>query len=866
MMADAEFKSLVYEIGSLERPEWMINSGLSKGVYHDRNPLMTIVLAGTKVRFRQIQPASNSGVTLSFLNDDSKTEAHHEVTTEWAEIVVRHVSVPFLSTPFTDHGGDIVKVEVEAYGGLKFLPFYNSEHGADLFFRIWDSEEAEYAVVESTSARILIPARDKGALKALHQATGLKSLTDYYDGIIDYFNYLAGLSFNPLASTDKNIPNRFFMKADKSGPGAAYYGHTWTAESSDSVARFWLDINGANWGSIHEIGHGYQGTFMANSSVHLGEVWNNVLAAHYQKKVLGEDYYKVGWLYVGGEENLYAYVKELFDSGTVGGNLSVILFFLLLIFERTGEQGIIEFFQRYRRLSNAAGFKAENYPAMDLLSAVAIDVANVDVSGFMSFAKVSLTPWQWFINMFSNANAVYPLYMLVSESSLKQVQGQLGLRCPFDLVSCAQLDVTGLKGSLSLNLEESLFGRLWGKVLLLRDGRGPDRAVEIRTKTVVINGLPVGPYALLLPSVDNGEYQGGSDYVPVKETINSVDCVYKKKYASALADQVINLGGLLGVFCKIHVSVSTGHLLVQVTGTSPHSYFEKVYAEITVRDLQENIVFYRSMLGDKTELFAEEIPISKGFCIEIFHLESSRIRVFSTPESAVIDIAKQVNKLKVTDQGLVNVELGTDAGKNLKGEIDKWAAIFDKNKNLVLYDECPIRQDMRRAINTFEESERNELFERYRTVEFARPPINRVFLGRNFLWRLQGNAGRNVGHVEVSIFSREVKVIFHNVVPHEYFASTYISVVVSSLEGKIKYSRELRGDRLAEASRDIIPFEYGGTISVMHREPSRSFLSNVETMKVATTGQVQHASYKSLLGLSLASYWPASKDKPSALE
>ena len=37
-MTRVDFKSRLYEICCLERPGWLLDSGLSKGIYHDRSP------------------------------------------------------------------------------------------------------------------------------------------------------------------------------------------------------------------------------------------------------------------------------------------------------------------------------------------------------------------------------------------------------------------------------------------------------------------------------------------------------------------------------------------------------------------------------------------------------------------------------------------------------------------------------------------------------------------------------------------------------------------------------------------------------------------------------------------------------------
>ena len=861
-MTDKEQRtSLAHTFYSLEKPDWLISSGMSKGIYHDRYALGAVLSAGVKIRFRQSFPASGMGSILHLLNNDSKTEIQQEVTTAWSEVISNVPSVPFFTTPYTEHARERISIDVEIEGDWKVLPIYKSGVNADLFFSVWDSVGAEYALFDSTCAKILIPVKDKVVMKTLHQVSGLQGLTDYYNGVFEYFNYLVGLSFDTAVPTDRNIPNRYFMKADKSGAGSAYYGEGWTAETSDSVAAFWLDIQGTNWGSLHEIGHGYQGLFMSNSTIKLGEVWNNLFAANYQYKLLGSEVYEAGWLYSGGEQNLYSRAMAAFDNGSVDADLALTLYFLLLMFARMGDRGIVEFHQRYRRLSNSPGFKAEDYPTMDFLSRVAIDVANVDVSAFMNFTKASLVSQQVVENAFSNATPLYPLYLLVPQSELGQVQARLGLRSPLDLVSCAQLDVTGLTGSVSFNFDGSIYSKISGKSFLLRDGRGPAKIVKISSMSVAVSNLPVGIYVLQLPSIDDGEYQAVSRSVVVKEKQSNYACVYERRNASNLADQHIFLGGLGGIFCKLGVNVSTGGMLVEVLSTSPHSYFkDEVYAEIRVMNSAGSVVFLRSMLGDKTELFSQNLPVASGYVVEIMHAEPSRLSVSNSSASTVIDSAAKVNRLRLTDQGLVNTRFVTDAGENLKNEIDKCAMTFESSPHLILHDEYPVKQDLRRAINTFAEPVCSQLFERYQTLEFARPTTGSPIMGTRFIWPLQGNAGRAVGSISMNTGGRIININFSAVVPHEYFSSVYVSVMLKSKEGEILYLRELRGDMLAEASHVELPFALGSTVSVMHREPFRSKIINEATQKITPVGCVQHVVFTALLGMNMYSYWPVITD------
>ncbi|MNY50058.1 hypothetical protein D3C86_1855350 [compost metagenome] len=84
----------------------------------------------------------------------------------------------------------------------------------------------------------------------------------------------------------------------------------------------------------------------------------------------------------------------------------------------------------------------------------------------------------------------------------------------------------------------------------------------------------------------------------------------------------------------------------------------------------------------------------------------------------------------------------------------------------------------------------------------------------------------------------------------------YLSVVLTSASGEIRYLRELRGDVLAESESIVLPLNFGDTVSVMHREPSRSNIEADGNGRWIQTGLVQHAIHNELRRLRLASYWP----------
>jgi hypothetical protein len=66
---------------------------------------------------------------------------------------------------------------------------------------------------------LLLPYADRdNAMKA-----GLSSLHAYYTHLFKCYNDWAGLSDRPDAPWNQDVANRYFVRADKHGVGAAYY-------------------------------------------------------------------------------------------------------------------------------------------------------------------------------------------------------------------------------------------------------------------------------------------------------------------------------------------------------------------------------------------------------------------------------------------------------------------------------------------------------------------------------------------------------------------------------------------------------------------------------------------------------------------
>lgn len=141
-------------IYTLPRPVWLDAAGMSKGIGHDRQHLGIILAAGQVVRVRQTNAAFTTKLKLRLLNDDNKTEVEFSIGNAWVEASVNAVSVPFIDTPYVE-GTPVL--EFEYPDASKPLPVYRKGENETTFFARWDAQDAEFALVDSEYANILVP-------------------------------------------------------------------------------------------------------------------------------------------------------------------------------------------------------------------------------------------------------------------------------------------------------------------------------------------------------------------------------------------------------------------------------------------------------------------------------------------------------------------------------------------------------------------------------------------------------------------------------------------------------------------------------------------------------------------------------------
>lgn len=703
------------EIFNLTRPTWLDKARMSKGINHDRQHLGIILDANKTIRIRQTNPHFTKKLTLRLLNVDSRTEDSALVGADWTELSVGAVSVPFVDTPYAEMGAT---VEYEYDNGAKKLPVYQQGGSQDAFFNEWDSQNAEFALVESEYAILLSPEISKVAFKNLWLTGGIDSLIDYYYSIFDFYNNLAGLSFDASQFTDLNCPNRYFMKADAESEYGAYYSNYWTAEASSSISSYWVEPDPTNWGSLHEIAHGYDPFYGRDLYFSVAEVWNNIYAASYQSLMLGERQYQEGWLYdYGNQAGVEQVINDNIDSGIPlnAWELRSKLYFLMLMFQASDIVAFTYFNQQYRLKCNTAGFTFTDYYLLDnIADSLASSGNKVDVAPFVLLAGGYITPVQRELNKFSRAVTVYPLNRLVEGSDLEALRRQLDLQTTFNLVSTEQLAVSGLTGNIVLTLEINDFRQIEGETLLLLNGGQNIRRLVIESSQINLTDLPVGVYTLHLPSGKNKKYQLDNDYLVVNQWDTRQTVNYNQKLASPLASQSFIMNGVdEDLFGRILVDQCNQTFTVDIVNPEPHYRYEnELYASVSLKDPQGYETFYLEIFGTNVELSHDELPFSVGSTLEIFHAETKTRLKLSPDFDGIIDTTSTVNTFEITGLGVKNIVLGNDPLDGLLAQIALAAEKLRANYEM-LHAECHAKDDIWLAIQSVPQPLRDELLVQY---------------------------------------------------------------------------------------------------------------------------------------------------------
>ncbi|ACO84629.1 putative mucin/carbohydrate-binding domain-containing protein [Clostridium botulinum] len=832
------------ELYTLENPTWFKKTGFSKGLGHDKQDLGIILPANVQLTIRQVNPNFKGNLTVRLLNDNNQ----HETSRTFNQTSIT-ISTPYSSVPFVDTvygGSEKPKIEYRVTSSMQTLPIYKKGQNEQSFFNEWDKAAAPFALVKDDYFQLLVPQKDKAYMKNMKDFSSIDQLILYYREIFEYYNKLAGISFNTNVQTDKNVPNKYFIKADKSGPGGGYYGGNHTAETSDSVASFWLT---KGWGALHEIGHGYQDDFTR------GEVWNNIYAHSLQKKDSDVDIFKNGWLYDYGKKDAVDYnVNKLWHQDKAAFNtwgLREQLYGYVLMKDKAGDDSFTHFNQEYRKLANTSGFNTSDYKQFDLISKCYGEISKLDFTPVIESFGGTMTDWQKEENRYKNYKPVAPLNEVVPVSQVSQIQQSLKLETPLSLVTTEDLAATDLTGDVTLNFKIDDFNQIKNQTLYIMNGEKEVKKVVITNPTLSLGQLPVGIYTIYSTNSSNKLYTLDNHYLKVKEANNNITLNYKLRTKSTLVNQEIDFLGISdNLFATATVDLQNEKLNVKVLNKTPHDYFpNEQYAKIEILDQNNNVTYTKVITGTNAALENSSQTLKKGYKIRLYHREPSRLKI---RDNKTVLTNNQTNTLIVTSQGLKNENLNQNLNQELAGRIDSFAAKINAENLMAKSDCAESKIELKLAIDALTEPLRSEMLTKYKDL-LPNSTINKEnpYLGKKFNATFKGLGDWIFAELNLDLTSKQAKIDIKKGEPHVYFSDTYASILIRSAEGNTVYTKDFIGDKENETLIKNIDIKPGYYITIKHQEPdNRLLITNTEnelelekgnsiTYKITDTGLVK---------------------------
>ncbi|MBJ7933231.1 hypothetical protein COO04_30265 [Bacillus toyonensis] len=112
------------------------------------------------------------------------------------------------------------------------------------------------------------------------------------------------------------------------------------------------------------------------------------------------------------------------------------------------------------------------------------------------------------------------------------------------------------------------------------------------------------------------------------------------------------------------------------------------------------------------------------------------------------------------------------------------------------------------------------------------PNVNNILEGNQFAWSLKGIGDFEFAKVNLNKSTEEMQIDLKAGVPHNYFDSTYASIKVQNISGKVVYNKEFYGNKQQNAETQKVSVKTGDFIELTHLEGGeRATLINLDNNK-----------------------------------
>lgn len=699
-------------------------AGTLRGQNHMRQSLDIVVPANTKAYIRSKDVVNKKQLTAELITDSSKSDArtNFALDNQRHEIQASKDGALFIKTPSNLDGPVDVEYYVEGNKGVD-MPHYKLNGDIEKFKRDWQETDAAFAVAESEHSQILIPHVDKDYVLDMENTTnpiGFKSLDEtlnYHEDMLKHYDHWLGL--DDSSDIDSNSPQQYFIRADKTGAGAAYYNPDHTATNGDSVVPFLS----RSWLLLHEVGHGYDGYVVhpnTATDIVLLETWNNIYG---NLMVSTVDPKQGDWLYGGKQE---AYQKQELDKVTksdddyqfIRQSFKSRLNIMATLVRGTGEESFIKFNKYMRQMGNKVKERSIN----DQLAEEWGNLSDVNLVPYFDLAGIPVNE-SVKERIYEQGNTIlYPLSLLTSdEAEQDRIKESEHMVSRHDLVSTDALKDAGITASSTIDLKLNGNQLRDNAEVRLLDGKRVVATAQVKDNQVHFEDVPMGVYKVEAPFTTDGKLPK-TEYIVMKaHEDNQLELNYPADAKSNYSEVANFLGLSNDNVASLTYNPTTNKVKITDSLKAPHVYFKTNYITMTIKDKNGEVKYHKEMVGNqaRTGDNIEDVDVQPGDTLEIYHAEPGRLKFSNNntnqPISA-LETKNQTTTYHFTPYGLTKTDEDEAYQRyidNLKAELDNKQADLDAHPDL---DSRKIVSGLYAEINNLKDQDKQQFINDYREL------------------------------------------------------------------------------------------------------------------------------------------------------
>ena len=650
-------------------------AGFSRCNYGDRQILGVHLAANQSIKARVI--TSENNINVNFFNNDSYNETSHVLPTtgEWTTLEntkdgIGYDAVPLVKTAVLSKANTQInktfKLELEYDETIKPLNYYHYLDNEENFRNQWTESQNSYSVIENEVLTLVVPLTDMPYMTNYYK-NGFKSLDlflEYYQKVVEKMDEYVGLDFNPEKITDQNVRTKYLVKANVHGVGAAYYAGDHVGVNNASMRSFFE----MNWGGLHELAHGYQGS-LGKGEMLLGEVANNILG-HYIQIDKNIYFHQGDWL--GSLPSIEENRNEQRLSGKTFLEVDepTRLYVIINLFNKfEGGTTYAKMFSWYREQLNLGRTMTNQDAYVESIA----DIYNINIIPYME---------DWGLNISDSTKSKvyqnnYPLINIlkdfVQEDNLQKIMINENFDKKYSLITNDIFQKYEIKSDLTINIDIDDFSKINGKVILLKQGNETIKSIKIDNVNIKVENVPIGTYFLQMPVIDGY----GQDYIyaQVKEGQETdTTYIYSKlenvDYNNYLKMQVLGY--------------NFDTIAYQLTFKNNYSKAKISYPNQSSMSGNEYIKIYNSEGTLITEDVStggyfdfnkgsHEIEIDVGYVIEVKYPNkyNNKVKVFSTLTGNLLseyNATDTITRYVVIDNGLIREDMSEDTANEIAYE------------------------------------------------------------------------------------------------------------------------------------------------------------------------------------------------------